>query len=130
MIALESSYETHHDNPRYVVNGVVHYCVSNIPGAIAQSTSISYAAEMLPYFRSVLNDGVAEACVKDGFIRRSLTAYKGLLTHEETSAIQDRPWMRPEDALNIKDNKLDYKDAPIDKGKEVFEYLYENRIFL
>jgi len=106
--AIESSHETHHDNPRYVVNGVVHYCVSNIPGAIAQSTSIAYAAEMLPYFKSILNDGIAEACVKDGFIRRSLTTYKGLLTHEETSAIQDRPWIRPEEILGISDMKLDY----------------------
>lgn len=105
--AIESSHETHHDNPRYVVNGVVHYCVSNIPGAIAQSTSIAYASEMLPYFRSILNDGVVEACVKDGFIRRSLTAYKGLLTHEESSAIQNRPWIRPEDVLGINDRKLD-----------------------
>lgn len=106
--AIESSHETHHDNPRYVVNGVVHYCVSNIPGAIAQSTSIAYAAEMLPYFKSILNDGVTEACVKDGFVRRSLTAYKGSLTHEEASAIQDRPWVRPEDVLGISDRKMDY----------------------
>jgi alanine dehydrogenase len=106
--AIESSHETHHDNPRYVVNGVVHYCVSNIPGAIAQSTSIAYAAEMLPYFRSILNNGIAEACVKDGYVRRSLTAYKGLLTHEETSAIQNRPWIRPEEVLGIENRKLDY----------------------
>lgn len=106
--AIESSHETHHDNPRYVVNGVVHYCVSNIPGAIAQSTSIAYAAEMLPYFRSILNNGVAEACVKDGYIRRSLTTYKGYLTHEETSGIQKRPWIRPEEILGIKDRELDY----------------------
>ena len=65
--AIESSHETHHDNPRYIVNGIVHYCVSNIPGAIAQSTSIAYAAEMLPYFKSILNDGITEACVNDGF---------------------------------------------------------------
>jgi len=106
--AIESSHETHHDNPRYVVNGVVHYCVSNIPGAIAQSTSIAYSAEMLPYFRSILNNGIEEACVKDGFIRRSLTVYNGLLTHEETSAIQNRPWIRPEEVLGIMNRNLDY----------------------
>ncbi len=105
--AIESSHETHHDNPRYVVNGVIHYCVSNIPGAIAQSTSVAYAAEMLPHFTSILNNGIAEACVKDGFLRRSLTAYKGLLTHEESSAIQNRPWIRPEDILGINGRKLD-----------------------
>ncbi len=108
--AIESSHETHHDNPRYVVNGVVHYCVSNIPGAIAQSTSIAYAAEMLPYFRAILNDGLVEALAKMPYVRRSLTAYKGILTHEETSGIQGKPWMTPEDALGIADRKL--KMAP------------------
>ena len=105
--AIESSHETHHDNPRYVVNGVVHYCVSNIPGAVANSTSVAYASEMLPMIMSILNDGVAECCVKDGFYRRSLTAYKGSLTHEETSAVQGKPWIRPEDILEIADRRLD-----------------------
>lgn len=105
--AIESSHETHHDNPRYVVNGVVHYCVSNIPGAVANSTSVAYASEMLPMILSILSDGVAECCVKDGFYRRSLTAYRGYLTHEETSAIQGRPWIRPEDILGIADRALD-----------------------
>ena len=106
--AIESSHETHHDNPRYVVNGVVHYCVSNIPGAVANSTSVAYAAEMLPMIMSILNDGVAKCCVKDGYYRRSLTAYKGYLTHEETSAIQNKPWIRPEDVLGIAEEKLDF----------------------
>ena len=105
--AIESSHETHHDNPRYVVNGVVHYCVSNIPGAVANSTSVAYAAEMLPFILSILNNGVAECCVRDGFYRRSLTVYEGYLTHEETSAIQSKPWIRPEDILGIADRKLD-----------------------
>ncbi len=106
--AIESSHETHHDNPRYVVNGVVHYCVSNIPGAISYSTSQALASETLPMLLNILNNGVKEACVKDGFIRRSLTAYKGYLTHEETSAIQNKPWIKPEDILEISDRALDF----------------------
>lgn len=105
---IESSHETHHDNPRYVVNGVVHYCVSNIPSAAANSTSIAYAAEMLPFILSVLNKGVKETCIKNGFYRRSLTTYKGYLTHEETSAIQNKPWIKPEDILEIASEKLDF----------------------
>ena len=105
--AIESSHETHHDNPRYVVNGVVHYCVSNIPGAVANSTSLAYASEMLPMIMSILTGGVKECCKKDGFYRRSLTAYKGYLTHEETSAIQNKPWVRPEDILGIAGERLD-----------------------
>ncbi|MBR3592679.1 MAG: alanine dehydrogenase [Clostridia bacterium] len=106
--AIESSRETHHDDPRYVVNGVVHYCVSNIPGAVAHSTSVALAAETLPLLLNIMNNGLTEACVRDGFIRRCLTAYKGYLTHEETSAIQNKPWIRPEDILGIADRKLDF----------------------
>ena len=106
--AIESSHETSHENPRYVVNGIVHYCVANIPGAVAQSTSIAYASEMLPMVLSILNDGIEKTCIKDGFYRRSLTCYKGLLTHEETSAIQNKPWIRPEDVLKIANEKLDF----------------------
>lgn len=105
--AIESSHETHHNDPRYVVNGVVHYCVSNIPGAVAQSTSVALASETLPMLLNIMNNGLTEACVRDGFIRRSLSAYKGLLTHEETSAIQSRPWIKPEDVLGIADRTLD-----------------------
>ena len=56
---------------------------------------------------NILNNGLTEACVRDGFIRRSLTTYQGWLTHEETSAIQNRPWIRPEDILKIADRELD-----------------------
>ena len=106
--AIESSHETHHDDPRYVVNGVVHYCVSNIPGAVAHSTSVALAAETLPLLLNIMNNGLTEACVRDGYIRRCLTAYKGYLTHEETSAIQNKPWVKPEDILGIADRKLDF----------------------
>lgn len=105
--AIETFHETTHADPRYIEEGVVHYCVSNIPGAISQSTSIAYAASVLPHFRSIMNNGIEKACVKDGFLRRSLTAYKGYLTHEETSAIQGRPWVRPEDILHIANEQLD-----------------------
>lgn len=105
--AIESFHETTHAEPTYIENGVVHYCVSNIPGAIAGSTSVAYAAAMLPHFMKLLDDGVTEACVKDGFLRRSMTTYKGYLTHEETSALQGRPWIRPEDILKIADRAID-----------------------
>ncbi|SMP54218.1 alanine dehydrogenase [Anoxynatronum buryatiense] len=104
---IETFRETTHDNPRYVEEGVVHYCVSNIPGAISHSTSIAYAASVLPHFRNIMNLGIKAACIKDGYLRRSLTAYKGYLTHEETSGLQNRPWIKPEDILGITDQALD-----------------------
>ena len=100
--AIETFHETTHENPRYVEEGVVHYCVSNIPG------------------RSIMNSGIEAACVKDGFLRRSLTAYKGYLTHEETSGVQKRPWIRPEDILKIADQKLDPAPAATGTRSDLF----------
>ena len=104
---IETFRETTHDDPTYIEEGVVHYCVSNIPGAIAGSTSVSYAASVLPHFQNIIRNGVDGACARDGFLRRSLTAYKGYLTHEETSGIQDRPWIPPEKILKIEEQDLD-----------------------
>lgn len=102
--ALEAYRETTHENPYYIERGVVHYGVSNIPGSIARSTSISYAASVLPHFLSILNNGIEEACTRDGYLRRSLTAYKGYLTHEESSSVQDRAWIDPIDVLKLDRN--------------------------
>ena len=109
---IETFHETTHEDPIYTEEGVVHYCVSNIPGAIAGSTSVSYAASVLPHFRNIIKNGVAGACVRDGFLRRSLTAYRGYLTHEETSGIQNRPWVPAEKILGIEDQKLDPAPKP------------------
>lgn len=104
---IETFHETTHEDPTYIEEGVVHYCVSNIPSAIAHSTSIAYAASIQKHIRSIMNNGVAEACVRDGFLRRGMVTYKGYLTHEETSQIQNRPWVQPEKILHITDKKLD-----------------------
>ncbi len=104
---IETFHETTHEDPIYIEEGVVHYCVSNIPGAIAGSTSQAYAASVLPHFQSIIKHGLEEACARDGFLRRSLTAYKGYLTHEETSGIQNRPCVMPEVILGILDRYLD-----------------------
>lgn len=104
---IETFHETTLDDPIYIEEGVIHYCVSNMPSAIAGSTSIAYAAGVLPHLRAILNKGVRQACIEDGYLRRSLTAYKGYLTHEETSGIQNRPWVQPEKILGIEDCQLD-----------------------
>lgn len=104
---IETFHETTLDDPIYIEEGVIHYCVSNMPSAIAGSTSIAYAAGVLPHLRAILNKGVRQACIEDGYLRRSLTAYKGYLTHEETSGIQNRPWVPPEIILGIENRQLD-----------------------
>ena len=104
---IETFHETTLDDPTYIEEGVVHYCVCNMPSAIAGATSVSYAAAILPHFKAIMNKGLETACAENGFLRRSLTAYRGYLTHEETSCIQNRPWVRPEVILGIEDRVLD-----------------------
>ena len=104
---IETFHETTLEDPTYIEEGVVHYCVSNMPSAIAGATSVSYAAGVLPHLRNILNKGLETACAQDGYLRRSLTCYKGYLTHEETSGIQGRPWVQPEVILGIGNEKLD-----------------------
>lgn len=104
---IETFHETTHEDPTYIEEGVVHYCVSNIPSAIANSTSIAYAASVQKHIRSIMNNGVAEACARDGYLRRGMVVYMGYLTHEETSQIQKRPWIQPEKILRIENQKLD-----------------------
>lgn len=65
----------------------------------------------LPYLINLLDNGIFEACTKDGYLRRSLVTYNGILTHEETSFIQNIPWMKPEVALGISHRK-DLNKAP------------------
>lgn len=109
---IETFHETTHENPTYIEEGVVHYCVANIPGAIAGSTSKSLAAGVLGHFRNIMNLGLKEAMARDGYLRRSLTCYKGYLTHQETSAIQNRPWVRPEVILGLEGRELDPAPQP------------------
>ena len=104
---IETFHETTHEDPTYIEEGVVHYCVANIPGAIAGSTSKSLAAGVLGHFRNIMNLGLEEAMARDGYLRRSLTCYKGYLTHQETSKIQNRPWVRPEVILGLEGRELD-----------------------
>lgn len=101
--AIETYQPMTHSNPTYVIDGVVHYGVDNIPGAASKTTSIAYAASVIEHIKSIAILGIEEACRKNGFLRRSLTVYKGTLTHEETAVIQKREWVRPEEILSLKE---------------------------
>ncbi|SHJ81192.1 alanine dehydrogenase [Tepidibacter formicigenes] len=99
--AIQTYRPTTHDDPTYIVDGVIHYGVDNIPGAAPYTTSIAYAASVFPHIKSIANNGIVKACIRDGYLRRSLTTYKGILTHEETSVIQNREFKTPEEVLGL-----------------------------
>lgn len=101
--AIETYRHTTHEHPTFVVDGIVHYGVDNIPGAASKTTSVAYAASVIDHFKSIVQNGIKEACRLNGYLRRSMTSYKGILTHEETSAIQGREWVTPEEILGLEE---------------------------
>lgn len=107
--AIETFKPTTLENPTYVIDGVIHYGVNNIPAAVPQTASKAYAASVLPHIRSIANNGVVEACRRDGYLRRGLAVYEGILTHEETSIAQNRPFTSPEEVLGLtNDENLEF----------------------
>lgn len=123
---IETFRPTTHNNPFYIEEGVVHYCVSNIPALIAGSTSVAYAASVLPHMRNILNLGIKKACEQNGYLRRSLTTYNGYLTHEETSGIQHKPWVKPEVILNLNRSNLSHAPKNTSTKSDLFYKEYEN----
>lgn len=99
--AIETTRATTHDDPIYVVDGVIHYCVDNIPSAFPQTATTTLCNATLPYLLEIANKGIERALIDNKYLRRGLTTYKGKLTLEETGRKQNRLYITPEEALGI-----------------------------
>jgi alanine dehydrogenase len=62
---VETSRPTTHQQPTYVVDGVVHYCVTNMPGAVGRTSTIALCNATLPYALKIANKGFAQAAAED-----------------------------------------------------------------
>lgn len=77
----ETSRPTTHDNPIYIVDGVVHYCVANMPGAVARSSTIALTSVTLQYGLAIANQGLKEAARGNEAIRRGINTFDGKCVH-------------------------------------------------
>ncbi|SMC24989.1 alanine dehydrogenase [Desulfacinum hydrothermale DSM 13146] len=91
-------YTTHSD-PVWEVDGVIHFAVTNIPGAVAHTASQALALEVYPYLRLLADHGIPEAFHRCGALLEGVTAMGGCLTWREAGVFQGRSWMPPEKAL-------------------------------
>lgn len=98
--AIETTVSTTHDDPTYVEEGILHYCVDNIPSAFARTASYSLSDATLPYALEIANKGAKEALLTSASLRSGLGFYYGDLTLEETGRKQDRHYITPEEALS------------------------------
>ncbi|MEP6389306.1 MAG: alanine dehydrogenase [Halioglobus sp.] len=79
---FETSKATTHQDPTYVVDGVVHYCVANMPGGVARTATMALTNATLPYALQLADLGVSEALQADEHLRMGLNVHAGMVTHE------------------------------------------------
>ncbi len=82
----ESSHVTTHDDPVYTVDGVVHYCVGNMPGAVPRTSTIALTNATLRYGLQIAEAGLEEACRKNPVISSGVNCYCGSLTNANVAA--------------------------------------------
>jgi alanine dehydrogenase len=87
----------------YEVDGIRHYCVDNIPGAVPATASAGYARALLPLVEAIAALGPIEACRRDPWLARGLTCAEGTLILEETGRLQNRPFTPVESFLEAAD---------------------------
>jgi len=79
---FETSRPTTHAEPTYIVDGVVHYCVTNMPGAVARTSTFALNNATLPFVLALANKGWKKALNEDAYLRTGLNIYQGKITHQ------------------------------------------------
>jgi alanine dehydrogenase len=89
---VETAKPTSHSNPSYVVDGVVHYCVTNMPGAVPHTSTLALTNSTFPYLLRIANLGAREALRQDTGLAEGLNTWLGKLTYRGVGESQQRPW--------------------------------------
>ena len=90
--SLETSRPTTHENPTYVVDGVVHYCVTNMPGAVARTSTYALTNATLPYILMLADFGFERTVLASYAMRRALNMCGGEITIKEVAETSNLPW--------------------------------------
>jgi alanine dehydrogenase len=89
---VETARPTSHSNPSYVVDGVVHYCVTNMPGAVPHTSTLALTNSTFPYLMRLANLGAREALKQDAGLAEGLNTWLGVLTYRGVAESQRKPW--------------------------------------
>jgi alanine dehydrogenase len=97
----ETSHATTHADPTYMVDGVVHYCVANMPGAVARTSTFALNNATLPFTLALADMGADAAMKKNAHLRAGLNVYKGTLTYAAVAEAQKLPFKSAEAVLGL-----------------------------
>ncbi len=97
----ETSKPTTHSDPVYVVDGVTHYCVANMPGAVPITSTKALTNATLPYVEAIANLGLREAISRDRALARGVNVLDGKITYSAVAEAHDLEYTRLEHALPL-----------------------------
>ncbi len=89
---FETSHATTHTDPVYVVDGVIHYCVSNMPAAVPHTSTFALNNATFPYLMELAQHGLERACARNGAIREGMNTYKGHVVYPAVAESQGKAW--------------------------------------
>ena len=98
---VETSHATTHADPTYVVDGVVHYCVANMPGAVARTSTFALNSVTLPFTLALADKGWRKALEQDPHLREGLNVCEGKLTCEPVAEAHGLPYTSAESVLGL-----------------------------
>ncbi len=98
---FETSRPTTHADPTYVEHGVVHYCVTNMPGAVARTSAFALNNATLPFALALANRGYRKALYEDPNLRAGLNVHDGRITYAAVAEGLDLPFTPAEEALGL-----------------------------
>lgn len=96
---FETSHATTHADPVYVVDGVTHYCVANMPGAVPITSTKALTNATLPYVEAIANNGLAAAVKADPALAKGVNVVAGKLTYEAVAAAHGLDYTPLDDAV-------------------------------
>ncbi len=94
----ETSRATTHDNPTYIVDDVIHYCVANMPGAVPRTSAYALNNATLPFVLALAKNGV-DALKRDAHLLNGLNVHKGMVTNEPVALALNHAYVDPLTAL-------------------------------
>ncbi len=98
---FETSHPTTHSNPTYVEEGVVHYCVTNMPGVVPLTSTLALTNATLPFVMQLANLGCKKACQENPHLKQGLNIFKGKLTHPIVAEALNMNYTSPDLAMKV-----------------------------
>ncbi len=98
---FETSHATTHDDPIYEVDGIMHYCVANMPGAVARTSTQALGNATMPFMIALANKGWRQACADDPHLLDGLNVHDGHITYAAVAEALGMEAIDPREALKL-----------------------------